>query len=163
MAGLGGFMGYGLGGINWDATSLGVVLGGQLHVTFTLITIIFVICVLCTITSFKEIPLEVLERDEYRQLNPSNVRVSFFLPFLQFYFCNYSHILFSIPDVKISQEKAQETEDEQDEREKIIIDDSASKTYGAMHSAIHDEHETDFSKTEVSSKVVQSQVQRNFS
>lgn len=120
MAGLGGFMGYGLGGINWDATSLGVVLGGQLHVTFTLITIIFVICVLCTITSFKEIPLEVLERDQYRQLNPSN----------------------------ISQEKAQETEDEQDEREKIIIDDSASKTYGAMHSAIHDEHEIDFSKTE---------------
>ncbi|KAG7211809.1 hypothetical protein KM043_011040 [Ampulex compressa] len=68
MAGLGGFMGYGLGGINWDATTIGVMLGGHLHATFTLITIIFVICVSCTITSFKEIPLEVLERDEYRQL-----------------------------------------------------------------------------------------------
>nr|XP_012140944.1 PREDICTED: proton-associated sugar transporter A-like isoform X3 [Megachile rotundata] len=68
MAGLGGFMGYGLGGINWDATTIGVMLGGHLHATFTLITIIFVICVSCTITSFKEIPLELLERDEYQQL-----------------------------------------------------------------------------------------------
>ena len=68
MAGLGGFMGYGLGGINWDATAIGVMLGGHLHATFTLITIIFVICVSCTITSFKEIPLELLERDEYQQL-----------------------------------------------------------------------------------------------
>ncbi|XP_043250244.1 proton-associated sugar transporter A [Colletes gigas] len=69
MAGLGGFMGYGLGGINWDATAIGVMLGGHLHATFTLITIIFVICVFCTITSFKEIPLELLERDEYQQLH----------------------------------------------------------------------------------------------
>ncbi|XP_033333089.2 loss of visual transmission isoform X1 [Megalopta genalis] len=68
MAGLGGFMGYGLGGINWDATTIGVMLGGHLHATFTLITIIFIICVFCTITSFKEIPLELLEREEYQQL-----------------------------------------------------------------------------------------------
>lgn len=68
MAGLGGFMGYGLGGINWDATAIGVMLGGHLHATFTLITIIFIICVAYTITSFKEIPLEVLERDDYQQL-----------------------------------------------------------------------------------------------
>ncbi|XP_012266479.1 proton-associated sugar transporter A [Athalia rosae] len=69
MAGLGGFMGYGLGGINWDATTLGVMLGGHLHATFTFITIIFVICVFCTITSFKEIPLELLERDQYQQFH----------------------------------------------------------------------------------------------
>lgn len=68
MAGLGGFMGYGLGGINWDATAIGVMLGGHLHATFTLITIIFIICVAYTITSFKEIPLEVLERDQYQQI-----------------------------------------------------------------------------------------------
>lgn len=79
MAGLGGFMGYGLGGINWDATSLGIMLGGHLHATFTLITIIFVICVFCTITSFKEIPLEVLEKDQYRVDEPN---VS--LPYLNF-------------------------------------------------------------------------------
>ncbi|XP_071648266.1 membrane-associated transporter protein isoform X1 [Temnothorax longispinosus] len=69
MAGLGGFMGYGLGGINWDATSLGIMLGGHVHATFTLITIIFVVCVICTITSFQEIPLQLLERDQYRQMN----------------------------------------------------------------------------------------------
>lgn len=73
MAGLGGFMGYGLGGINWDATAIGVMLGGHLHATFTLITIIFIICVFCTITSFKEIPLELLEREEYQQLRDQMV------------------------------------------------------------------------------------------
>lgn len=74
MAGLGGFMGYGLGGINWDATAIGVMLGGHLHATFTLITIIFLICVSCTITSFKEIPLELLEKDqEYQYLQEQKV------------------------------------------------------------------------------------------
>lgn len=77
MAGLGGFMGYGLGGINWDATSLGVMLGGHLHVTFTLITIIFIICVICTITSFKEIPLELLERDQYRKMSEPKVNFAY--------------------------------------------------------------------------------------
>ncbi|KAL0109294.1 hypothetical protein PUN28_014408 [Cardiocondyla obscurior] len=74
MAGLGGFMGYGLGGINWDATSLGIMLGGHVHATFTFITIIFVICVMYTITSFKEIPLELLERDQYRKIDESKVQ-----------------------------------------------------------------------------------------
>lgn len=64
MAGLGGFMGYGLGGINWDATAIGVALGGHLHATFTLITIIFIFCVASTLTSFKEIPLDFLESEE---------------------------------------------------------------------------------------------------
>ncbi|XP_029176911.1 proton-associated sugar transporter A [Nylanderia fulva] len=95
MAGLGGFMGYGLGGINWDATSLGVMLGGHVQVTFTLITIIFVICVICTITSFKEIPLEVLEKDQYRQTEESKAT-----------------------------EEIQETENKRNEREKIIHDES---------------------------------------
>ena len=67
MAGLGGFMGYGLGGINWDATAIGVALGGHLHATFTIITVIFVICVASTLTSFKEIPLGFLESAECRQ------------------------------------------------------------------------------------------------
>ncbi|KAK0078871.1 hypothetical protein PV326_009084 [Microctonus aethiopoides] len=64
MAGLGGFMGYGLGGINWDATSIGVALGGHVQVTFTIITVIFIICVSYTITSFKEIPLYLLQNHE---------------------------------------------------------------------------------------------------
>uniref|UniRef100_A0A1B0CP67 Sucrose transporter n=1 Tax=Lutzomyia longipalpis TaxID=7200 RepID=A0A1B0CP67_LUTLO len=62
MAGLGGFLGYSLGGINWDETALGILLGGHVRAVFSLITIIFVICVSYTITSFSEIPLDVVER-----------------------------------------------------------------------------------------------------
>ncbi|XP_045469449.1 proton-associated sugar transporter A isoform X2 [Harmonia axyridis] len=61
MAGLGGTMGYAMGGINWDATVIGMLLGGHVKAVFTLITIIFIICVTCTVTSFKEMPLETLQ------------------------------------------------------------------------------------------------------
>lgn len=73
MAGLGGFMGYGLGGINWDATAIGIALGGHLHATFTLITIIFIICVSLTMTSFKEIPLELLDSDQGLKMHEQKV------------------------------------------------------------------------------------------
>ncbi|KAJ8985618.1 hypothetical protein NQ317_015111 [Molorchus minor] len=63
MAGLGGFFGYALGGINWDATFIGILLGGHVRAVFSLITVIFIICVCSTITSFKEIPLDVLENN----------------------------------------------------------------------------------------------------
>ncbi|CAG9559813.1 unnamed protein product [Danaus chrysippus] len=70
MAGLGGFMGYALGGINWDETSLGALFGGHVRAVFFLITIIFIVCVSATITSFKEIPLsEIKETEEYNKLN----------------------------------------------------------------------------------------------
>ncbi|TGZ57875.1 Uncharacterized protein DBV15_12318 [Temnothorax longispinosus] len=46
----------------------GIMLGGHVHATFTLITIIFVVRVICTITSFKEIPLQLLERNQYLSL-----------------------------------------------------------------------------------------------
>ncbi|ERL87048.1 proton-associated sugar transporter A isoform X1 [Dendroctonus ponderosae] len=61
MAGLGGFMGYALGGINWDVTFLGELLGGHVRAVFTLITIIFLVCVSYTISSFREMPLGFLE------------------------------------------------------------------------------------------------------
>lgn len=61
MAGVGGAIGYSLGGINWDATRIGVALGGHVRAVFTLITIIFVFCVSATISSFQEIPLAMLE------------------------------------------------------------------------------------------------------
>ncbi|CAH1988937.1 unnamed protein product [Acanthoscelides obtectus] len=61
MAGLGGFFGYALGGINWDVTFIGKLLGGHVRAVFTLITVIFVVCVTYTVTSFKEIPLGLLE------------------------------------------------------------------------------------------------------
>ena len=67
MAGLGGFMGYGLCGIDWSKTELGIMLGGQLYVTFAIITVIFVICVASTLFSFKEIPLEFLESIEFKE------------------------------------------------------------------------------------------------
>ncbi|XP_030379926.1 proton-associated sugar transporter A [Scaptodrosophila lebanonensis] len=60
MAGLGGFFGYSMGGINWDSTSIGRRLGGHVKAVFTIITFIFIACVTFTITSFKEIPLWVL-------------------------------------------------------------------------------------------------------
>lgn len=60
MAGLGGFMGYSMGGINWDATAIGRRLGGHVKAVFTIITFIFITCVSLTITSFKEIPLWAL-------------------------------------------------------------------------------------------------------
>ncbi|XP_058445608.1 proton-associated sugar transporter A-like [Malaya genurostris] len=67
MAGLGGFMGYSLGGINWDATVLGKAFGGHVRAVFSLITIIFIVCVGCTITSFSEIPLDLLEEENEKQ------------------------------------------------------------------------------------------------
>lgn len=61
MAGLGGAFGYSLGGINWDATAIGVALGGHVRAVFTFITFIFIFCVSATITSFREVPLAVLD------------------------------------------------------------------------------------------------------
>jgi hypothetical protein len=42
----------------------GAILGGHVRAVFTLITFIFTICVALTVTSFKEIPLHLLERQE---------------------------------------------------------------------------------------------------
>lgn len=61
MAGLGGAFGYSLGGINWDATRIGIALGGHVRAVFTFITVIFIFCVSATISSFREIPLAMLE------------------------------------------------------------------------------------------------------
>lgn len=72
MAGLGGFMGYSMGGINWDATAIGRRLGGHVKAVFTLITFIFIACVATTITSFTEIPLWALVNKTYgERLEPT--------------------------------------------------------------------------------------------
>jgi len=60
MAGLGGSLGYAMGGINWDATIIGYLLGGHVRAVFTLVTFIFIGCVTVTLYSFREIPLSVL-------------------------------------------------------------------------------------------------------
>lgn len=46
---------------NFSVNFTGVLLGGNIHAVFTLITITFTICVLYTVTSFKEMPLELVE------------------------------------------------------------------------------------------------------
>lgn len=61
MAGVGGFLGYSLGAIDWDSTFIGELFGGHVRAVFSLVTVIFIICVSVTITSFAEIPLPLLE------------------------------------------------------------------------------------------------------
>lgn len=64
MAGFGGCMGYMLGAINWDQTVFANFIGDNIKTVFTLVTVIFICAMLCTITSFREIPLKLLESDE---------------------------------------------------------------------------------------------------
>ena len=54
MAGLGGCLGYFLGGIPWEKTFLSHVLGDHVHVLFTLVWLIYVFCMLLTLTASKE-------------------------------------------------------------------------------------------------------------
>lgn len=44
---------------------LGVLFGGHVRAVFSLITVIFIICVTYTITSFDEIPLDILEDEAH--------------------------------------------------------------------------------------------------
>jgi solute carrier family 45 protein 1/2/4 len=64
MSGIGGCFGYALGAINWDNTIFANFIGDNIKTVFTLVTIIFIVAMLCTITSFREIPLKLLESDE---------------------------------------------------------------------------------------------------
>jgi solute carrier family 45, member 1/2/4 len=64
MSGIGGCFGYALGAINWDKTIFANFIGDNIKTVFTLVTIIFIVAMLCTITSFREIPLKLLESDE---------------------------------------------------------------------------------------------------
>ena len=54
MAGLGGCLGYFLGGIPWENTFLTKILGDHVHVLFTLVWIIYLICLILTVTAAKE-------------------------------------------------------------------------------------------------------------
>lgn len=58
MAGLGGSMGYAMGAIDWGVIS--VLLGGHVRAVFLVVLVIFIICVFVTLTSFQEIPLDIL-------------------------------------------------------------------------------------------------------
>uniref|UniRef100_A0A0A1WQY2 Membrane-associated transporter protein n=1 Tax=Zeugodacus cucurbitae TaxID=28588 RepID=A0A0A1WQY2_ZEUCU len=73
MAGLGGFMGYSMGAIDWDTTIIGQKLGGHIKTVFTLVTFIFTFCVTLTITSFKEIPLWVIADNSNDKRQKGNI------------------------------------------------------------------------------------------
>ncbi|KAG5680635.1 hypothetical protein PVAND_010129 [Polypedilum vanderplanki] len=64
MAGIGGCCGYALGAVDWNKTIFANLIGDNIKTVFALVTIIFIICMLTTITSFREIPLKLLESDE---------------------------------------------------------------------------------------------------
>ena len=54
MAGLGGCLGYFLGGIPWEKTFLTHILGDHINVLFTLVWIIYLVCLIFTLTAAKE-------------------------------------------------------------------------------------------------------------
>merc|ERR1712227_1047297 len=54
-----------MGAIDWGV--LGAIFGGHVRFVFTFVLFIFVFCVLTTLTSFKEIPLEILAKPFTRQ------------------------------------------------------------------------------------------------
>ncbi|CAH1708570.1 proton-associated sugar transporter A [Aphis gossypii] len=68
MAGLGGCIGYLLGGIDWDSLKFGELMGGHVRAVFTLVTFLFIGCVTYTVSSFKEMPLKILQSNQTRIL-----------------------------------------------------------------------------------------------
>lgn len=65
-------MGYSLGGIDWDSTSIGQALGGHVRAVFTLVTFIFIFCISVTISSFPEVPLSLLEGSPEQFVNEND-------------------------------------------------------------------------------------------
>lgn len=46
----------------------GELLGGHVRTVFTFITVLFILCIICTVTSFKEIPLDLLQTQKNKHL-----------------------------------------------------------------------------------------------
>lgn len=64
MAGSGAALGYFIGGINWQKTLLGQLIGGNIKTVFVLVLILFLVGCVVTLTSVPEIPLPLMEADE---------------------------------------------------------------------------------------------------
>lgn len=73
MAGLGGSLGYLLGGVDWERTHLGQRLGGHVRIVFTLVLVIYIVCVSLTLASVKEIPIEKTKAED-KQSNRTKVK-----------------------------------------------------------------------------------------
>ncbi len=76
MAGFGGAVGYLIGAINWENVYFVQSILGANHerIVFMLCTLAFVICAILTITSFREIPLDLLIAQEYKNNNNSDYK-----------------------------------------------------------------------------------------
>lgn len=64
LSGLGGCLGYIMGGVNWEETAIGTTMGGHVKTVFALVGVMFVVCVLGTLTSFREMPLAIAKQAE---------------------------------------------------------------------------------------------------
>lgn len=68
MCGVGSCFGFVMCTIDWESMDVGQWLGGNISTVFTSCTLILIVTAICTVTSFREIPLPLLEADE--QLRP---------------------------------------------------------------------------------------------
>lgn len=64
MAGFGGFFGYASTGIDWERTIIGQLFGGNVETVFGIVIILIFVSSVISITSFREIPLPLMEQDE---------------------------------------------------------------------------------------------------
>ncbi|XP_043853269.1 proton-associated sugar transporter A isoform X1 [Dromiciops gliroides] len=71
LAGLGGGFGYVVGGINWDKTSFGRALGGQLRVIYVFTSVTLSITTVLTLISIPERPLQSFSKKKTVMKSPS--------------------------------------------------------------------------------------------
>ncbi|XP_028921995.1 proton-associated sugar transporter A isoform X1 [Ornithorhynchus anatinus] len=71
LAGLGGGFGYVVGGINWDQTSFGRAVGGQLRVIYVFTSITLSVTTILTLISIPEKPLQVFDKKKTVMKSPS--------------------------------------------------------------------------------------------
>ncbi|KAL1417966.1 hypothetical protein MTO96_006029 [Rhipicephalus appendiculatus] len=60
LSGLSGAVGYVMGGIDWESTTVGASLGGHVKTVFGIVGAFFVGCIVLTLSSFREMPLPVV-------------------------------------------------------------------------------------------------------
>ena len=76
---------------------IGTLLGGHVRAVFTLVLFIFIFCVSITLTSFNEIPLDVLTTPALRVNIILKKKIQHFLSIIFHNFSNSSIDLFKIP------------------------------------------------------------------
>lgn len=63
MAGVGGFFGYSSTGIDWEKMMIGKFFGGNVETVFGIVILLIFVSSVISLTSFREIPLPLLERE----------------------------------------------------------------------------------------------------